>query len=326
MSFKKLSIKEIIDFILNGNITLAFHPDADGVCSAVLIALTTEIKDIVSPFEFGNYVLDETTKTFVDLGLDLGAPIDKEFNKIIIDHHEHPNDIHYNLIHDNVPTSLIVYKLFKERIPENKKWLVVVGLSGDGSLDLVPDEIWDNNTFLFDRRTSIYRSKYGKLSEYSFPIYKLLSAPVNAMCRIGSPLEAFNILFRVKTPYDILRNKAMISDNEILNSDENEIWSKEGIKAIEINRDIAVVEIESNYRQAGRIAAKLRSMNNNITWIVVNKKNKHISIRGELAKYVANKLKQNNITAGGHASYCAGTLDDLKVDDLITILKKEVTW
>jgi len=337
LKYKKLDIKGILDYLSeNQPITLAFHWDADGVYSAALLSSVFKVSDVVSPDEFGDYVYytpeeeDENQDIiYVNLGLDLGTPLDKNFHNVLIDHHPHPteNELWYNLIWDRKPTTGIVYDLLKDKIPEESKWKVVGGLLGDGQVASTPDEVWDNYHFLVERRTSIYKSRYNKMSEYNYPVFKLLSSPVNAMCRMGSAVEAYEIVLRAKTPYDILENKAMKSDQDLMNSDENEIWSNKGLRAMQINRDIAIVEIESKYKQAGRIAAKLRSMNSNITWIIVNPITKHVSIRGELAKYVSNKLSDNGIVSGGHPGYCAATLSEGdNTKKILEILRKNVTW
>jgi len=329
-----MSINEILDYLCSKPVTIAFHDDADGVYSAALVSTAIKVIDAVSPSNFGNYIymVDEETgkNTYVDLGLDLGMPLDKDFHGIVIDHHppEMPEkDRQFNLIWNNIPTTGIVYELLKDKIPDEHKWKVVGGLLGDGQVALTPDEIWDNNTFLFERRSSIYKSRYNKISEYAYPVYKLLSSPVNAMCRLGSAVEALNIVLRAKSPLDILTNKAMESDMELIGNDENEVWGKKGLRAIQINRDISIVKIDSKYKQASRVASKLRAMNGNITWIIINSQTKHISLRGELAKYVANKLSSYGIKVGGHSGYCGGSLEkDQSTRDVIEILRKTVSW
>ena len=321
-----LDINELIKELKSKpTISLAFHDDADGIYSAALISSIFKVKNFVCPNEFGDYHLDDDT--FVDLGLDLGAPLHEEFEGILIDHHPHPFETKYKLIWDSKPTTGIVYDIFSDMLASEHKWKVVGGLVGDGQVELTPDEIWESYPFLLEQRSTIYRNKYNKLSEYAYPVFKLLSSPVNAMCRVGSPYDAYEIVKRAKTPSDIIDNRAMQSDMDLLDSDERQIWSSDGLPTVQINRYISIVKISSKFKQAGRIAAKLKNMAQNTTWVVINEPQKQISIRGEFAKLISNRLTEHGFKVGGHAGFCGGSLSESQTADmLIEILRSEIKW
>jgi len=296
------------------------HFDADGCYSAALLSSVFKIKKIHFPWLFGDYSVikeqkrNETIETSVDVGLDLGPPLD-EFNGIIIDHH--PQTLEYKrstspkydskIFYDDVPTTGIVYKLFKDRIPENETWKVAGGLVGDGQANKMPIEIWDKFPVLLESRGRIYQGTYGKLRDYPYPIYKQLSSPVNAMCRNGDPETAYEIIKRAKSPIDIVNNPAMKNDQETIENEIKEVFKERPIEE-NVRDTVGIVVINSKKRIGSRICTLLSGMDSNKTWIVANDTNKKFSIRGDLADYVGSKLLKEGFSCGGHSGFWGGEL------------------
>jgi len=311
------------------------HHDADGVTAAVLLSKVFYVDLVSFPEKFGDYSYVSTTteKYETDVALDLGPPLDSNFKGLIIDHHPQTKEylesmvrkkkknIVDRILYDEVPTSAIVYRLFEDDIPKEDRWKVACGCVGDGQAEKIPVQIWHEYPELLETRGNIYQS-YGKYKEYPYPIYKQLSSPINATCRIGDPNTAFEILYRAKTPRDLIHNPAFINDQNLLTEEIKNIF-KEGLEEYNIRHYLAVVVINSNKKLASRICSSLNSMNNNKTWIVINKGLGDISIRGDLAAYVGMFLKDEGINCGGHYGYYGGELgEDQTEEDIIRILRR----
>jgi len=315
------SIKK--DLENRGNLVIATHYDADGCYSAALLSEVYEILGVYIPEIFQDYCYFKARENeevrMIDVALDLGQSLYKEFSGIVLDHHDHI-DPWYPLIWDNVPTGLIVYTVFKEEIPKEHHWKVVGALVGDGQPELVPDEIWREFPILLEERTSIYKS-YGKLREYPQIVYQMLSSPVNAMCRLGNAIEAIKIIKRAKNPDDILQNAAMKNDKDTVRKEEDRILSEYNILKT-IGNLVSIMEIESNARMASRIAGKLQASNPRRTYVVVNTKRREISIRGQLATFIGRGLKESGFHCGGHPGYMGGHLDEKQtIEELVETIR-----
>jgi len=174
-----MRLNKWLNFLENNQpLPTVFHYDADGVFATSLFSTVYNIQASVAK-EFQDY---QMRNTIAKVGIDIGQPIQKSFQGVVFDHHEHIKPW-YHLIYDNVPAGLIIYNLFKEKIPKEHHWKVVGSLIGDGQPELIPNEVWDNfKHFLLELRAKIYR-KYTQPNIYQYvPVYKLLSSPVNAMC------------------------------------------------------------------------------------------------------------------------------------------------
>jgi len=69
------------------------------------------------------------------------------------------------------------------------------------------------------------------------------------------------------------------------------------------------------------LATELSITDNNVTYVVLNEANGHASIRGDLAKLLANRLSRAGFKAGGHAGYAAVQAPLDKLDDLIEAIR-----
>lgn len=321
------------------SLVICSHSDADGIYSASLISTIFGVETVYFPKTFGDYsvAIKEVReqgeivekKLSTDLALDLGPPIEPDsFRGIIIDHHpqtgKYKEESNKERIYTgNIPTTALVYQLLKEHIPSEKLWYVAGGCVGDGQPEKIPPELWEVFPELLETGGNIYKSRY-KFKEYPYPVYKQLSSPVNAMCRMGNPLTAYKIVQRCKTPFDLINNSALKNDKESIKDEINSI-AKEGLQEINIRHYASVVTFESNKKVASRICSSLGNMNNNKTWIVINTKGKRMSIRGDLASYIGSKLKEHNISCGGHAGFWGGELtEEQSSQDIIDILREEL--
>lgn len=287
-------------------LVVASHYDADGCYSAALLSTVFNIETIYFPWVFGDLSSSEDGVDLAfDIVLDLGAPLG-DYDGIVIDHHRCVDNPKYTQVFMNIPTTGIVYEVFKDRIPDEHKWKVVGGLTGDGQPEKVPMEIWEMFPELLETRGKIY-SSYAKFKEYPYPLYRQLSSPVNAMCRMGNPETAYEIICRAKTPFDILNNIAMMNDQKALNVEIKNLF-KEGVMEYNVRHYCTVVIINSDKRIGSRVCSALGGMNSAKTWIVINEGTKKFSIRGDLADYIGAKLQDGGFTCGGHHGFYGGRL------------------
>jgi len=314
----------------NQPLIIATHHDADGIYSGALFSRVFEIKEVRIPEDFQDYGYERINEAGKKIskehvGLDLGQPISKEFDGVAFDHHEHIEPW-YHLVHRRYPTGLIIYEVFKDEIPPEEKWKVVGSLIGDGSPEFTPTEIWDTfGKVLFERRARVYPKYKVNPNVYRyFPIYRLLSSPVNACCRAGYPLEAYKIVRNAKVPTDIIEHPTFKEMEEEIRNEEKKIWEEFGkIGVVKLSTEIHSFIMGSKYKMSGRIASKLRNMDNDKTWIVVNNIKGEISIRGELASFVSDKLSNSEFKLGGHRGYVGGKLQNTQTaEDFINALRK----
>jgi len=318
-----MTIKKIIEYLdSNQPLAVATHRDADGCYSTALIAEVYKINAIDIPDKFQDYCYFPSEKEGnrpINLALDLGQSLYKEFKGVVIDHHDHPNPW-YMLLWDIVPTSLIVYNTFKDKIPDIHKWKVAGGLVGDGQSELIPSEIWDLFPVLLEERTYLYAS-YGKVKEYPQIVYQMLSSPVNAMCRLGNAVDAIKIIKRAKHPDDILENPVMKNDVLTIRKEEQRILTEYNILKT-VKNVVSIMEIESNAWISSRIASKIQANNPRKTIVVVNPRKSEISIRGTLASYLGEKLRQAGFLCGGHPGFWGGSIEETQtVRDLVETIR-----
>ena len=307
-------------------INVASHTDADGVYSLALANLILDIDNYIFPDKFGDYLNIPGDPTRgeesipIDLALDLGAPISEEYTNYVIDHHPHPDERKYKLIHMYVPTGLILYNLWKDKIPKEKLWLVAGSLTGDGQPELIPEAVFGAVPSLLDRVGSIYKS-YGKFKLYDYPLYLMLSSPINALCRIGNPLMAFKLAMSAKDPLDIIENPSAQDAKEVIRKEEDRIF-KDDNSFYMLGSSVVLYKFNSKFGMTGLVASKLSGENRDKTIVVVNESTKSLSIRGHLADYLRRALVANGFTVGGHAGYMGGELGkNQTIRDLIYALR-----
>ena len=319
-------VKEILD--LKSPIGVCTHHDADGIYSAALLrAVTNKEFELYIPDRFGEYgdvveVGFRGKKQPIHVSLDIGKPLEP-YTGICIDHHSHERPIEgYKLAWGHVPTGLLVYNLFKDHIPDNKKWLVAGSIVGDGQPEYIPTEIWDMFPELLESRGTMYES-YGKLKTYNYPVYKLIASPVNAMCRMNNNIEAFKLVVRARSPDSIIDNPAAVNDQLQVAKEESNIMRQFGTERKRRTKtmgDFMFLTINSEINVVGRIATKLMMQNQNNTIIVMNENGYEGSIRGDRTTWLIDKLNSLGYSAGGHAKYGGlkllpnQTLEDFELD------------
>jgi len=296
-------LEERLKQILKKPLVVASHSDADGVCSLVLFSYAFIVRKAVYPSIFGN--VDNTIDVLLD-----GVPIDKEYSNIVIDHHTgHPNNKSYYLVWDTVPTTLIVYRIVQEYIPEYCKWLCVPGLVGDGAADLIPSNIWDMYPELFYNTVKERTGRYGRY-EYDSPVWQELSVLINAACRCVSigPIVATKLLKQAKSPLDIVYNETLALARSTINEEMTNIFKD--IQPIDTGK-VIYAEVESENKVEGLTASRLisRMSKRGRAAVVVNKTTGNVSVRGILATWVADKLNKLGYNIAGHPSYKGSNID-----------------
>jgi len=300
-----------------------FHSDADGIGACALLACAFEIEESKewprSPAVFGGYRDGH-------IALDLGAPLfrDKWKGKIVIDHHDHIGEITYKLVLGSVPTGLMIYKLFKDRIPAEKTWLAVLSCVGDGQPEIIPDEIWDTVKELWDMQGNIYMDRYKNIKSYPYPLFSKLSSPVNALCRTGDVMGAYSIVRSARSLRDVINNpKAIRAQNEISSEIDRIFNDSSNPLVIEKIGHFAIVRFRSKSWIASRVATMLQSSDRYVTYLVINETNREVSIRGIQAKYLANKLASIGYLCGGHYGFAACTLlPNQDIESFVSRLRK----
>lgn len=305
---------------------IAYHSDADGVSSAAILMLvfsSRRDKEFpYSPEHFGMYKDG-------NIAVDLGAPFFKDWGnrgEIVIDHHSHPESPTYPAVIGRIPTGLLLYEVLKEHIPSDKRWLCVLSAVGDGQPELIPDEIWDSYPELFHMSGNIYKSKFGTLKAYPYPLYAKLASPINSLCRIGAVAIALEIVLKAKSIRDIINNPVALKAQKDVATEEARVLSDPNHPiTIETISNVSIVTYRSKYNLAGRIGANLVKDDKNNTFIIINEQTKDVSGRGVLALYIANKLRSRGYIAGGHPGFVGCTLlpeqsTDILIEDLRGIL------
>lgn len=304
---------------------IAYHGDADGVASAALLMSifehTRDIKKFpYSPSHFGAYKEG-------NIAVDLGAPLFKEWNGLVIDHHEHPDNPSYPAIIGKIPAGVLIYELFKEYVPDNKRWLCVLSAVGDGQPEIIPNEIWDMYPELWHMTGNIYKNRYGGLKGYPYPLYAKVSSPVNSLCRIGTPAKALDIVLRANSVRDVIENPtAKLAQKEVSIEEARVLGDSNNPVTTEVIGNFNIVRYKSKFNIAGRIGANLSKGDRNSTYVIINDVTKESSVRGVMTLYLTEKLNEVGYLAGGHAGFGGITLlPTQSTDELVIDLRRILT-
>lgn len=311
-----------------GSFSLDFHDDADGVYSASLLMLANglNVKKIRAShgderFDVGSPCFNCYTR---DVAVDLGSPSDPNWKGIAIDHHpDHPLDRKYKLFWGGVPTGLIIWNEMKDYIPKKHWWRVAGSLMGDSSIEYLPAEIWDEFPCLWDEKGSVYRDQHWNVKFSQYPIYIFLSSGINKACRLGNPLQALNMCLKWNTPYDAVTDPEVADVSKLIDVEERNIMNAKPLVEI-YNHKYALIKIKTTrpeFSMSGYIASQLQGQYKFHTIIVLNESNGEVSIRGTLARYVADKLRASGFKAGGHAVACGATVPLEHLDDFIAVIR-----
>lgn len=280
------------------------HTDADGITSGVLYALAhPDVTPIFSDI-FGDTSNWEKGDVMVDM-----VPNNPDIEGIVIDHHlGHYEDRKYDLHWDDtVPASVLVYNLYRDMLPQEDLFKIVVGCVGDVSPESIPTEIWKEYPELLD------------LDEYDTPIFFKLSSCINAYCRLDKYYEAFQKLLEVKSPLDLLTDKDILKYKQIINKEVRKITNEVPVYHYD---HVKFLEYESDYKIGGYLAARIGTK---LPTIVYNSKTKSGSIRGYLCSYIKEVLEESieDITIGGHPSAMGFTLkNEEDIEKVKKVLKE----
>jgi single-stranded DNA-specific DHH superfamily exonuclease len=318
-----MSVQDIIALMEDKQpLEIAFHSDADGVASVCLLRSVFKTREDdsfpYSPSIFGGYKEG-------NVAVDLGSPLHKDWKGICIDHHDHP-DPWYPLVWSYIPTTLIVYYMLRDRIPKEKLFYVVLGCVGDGQPELIPDEVWDTMwDDLWERKGNVYTDRYSRNPKpYAYPLFSLISSPINALCRTGNVMNAYKLVRDARNIRDIVYSPVANLERDVIAQEESKIFSSRDPPVMEIiGNVVGILKIKSKYGITSRIASVLSRSSSYLTIVVINVLDNSISIRGILAKYLANKLQALGYHCGGHAGYAGGILlDGQKPEDLVEAIRK----
>lgn len=306
------------------------HHDADGITSAYFASYgypNHEIK-VLDNKEFG--CTDGLTKD--DVMVDM-RPSNPNWEGTAYDHHfPHPENRKYKLTpnisnelyhyaSDIIPASYITWETFKDKIPKSEWWKLAIGLGGDGALDLMPTEVFDECPMLMHSiKTSAYQS-YGAWKINTYPLYSLLSSCINAFLRKGDSESAIYAMKFCQSPMELYN----LPDVQIAKKDiQNEY--KTAITDSEIYEfgNLIVVLFDSKYRMSGYISSSLMDAFKGKTMMAINNKTGSISLRGKMAPYYQEKLKPlDYVTIDGHREFMGGKLHknpSVFINDLSGIL------
>jgi len=304
---------------------LAIHDDADGISSGVLFSFAFKVKQVWAPEDFGVWNISPMKKGGQviyppDVCLDM-VPQNPEWIGLAIDHHpghKPENERNYRLIWGEEPASILVYKLFKNWIPREQRWKVVVGGVGDGVPELIPAEIWREYPHLLEDSVSIWES-YGRLETRNYPLYLRLSSPINAACKLpGKWYVAYTVLRNAKTPWDILKDPALQAAKRFLDDEHKRILRE--TSPMQLRNGIRLWAFSSEAKLERTLAWELWEKDKR-TCIAFNMQTNRGSIRGTLATLVYEHLQAHKINASGHPGFGGIRLNpDQNIDDLYRVL------
>lgn len=299
--------------------TLASHHDADGVYSASILMDIFEVEEVEFPpfYEYSNNV-----------ALDLGYPKKEGWSGVIVDHHilDYPKEVLENpkikCFLGEDPTGLLLYKFLGDKIPGDKLWKIVGALTGDGQPEKTPDEIWEKFPILLEERGYLAKGDYKEFTT-AFPLFYFLSSGINAICRLGFPHQALDIVNNAEGPLEILDNIEVKDAIERVRKEEEQIYKNKPLVETIKNRYKIILIRPSNETVdiISLIATKISSREPGKTFIVINELTGKGSIRGVLAKYVANKLVKAGYQAGGHYGYCGISAKPEDIPQILKILR-----
>jgi len=293
------------------------HHDPDGLISAYFTKKAVG-GDIVVVEEFGDTSKWQKGDYMVDM-----RPKDPKIEGQVIDHHpNHPTIVErkYNLIWDNVPASLICWRLYKDKIPKDEWWKVVIGVVGDGQANLIPAEVFESNKMLLQNLKTYSRLSYGDWKISYYPVYLLLSSPINAFARCGEYRTALNLIEKAKSPLDIIENKeAIAKKSEVAKACESAI---DNARIYDFTNLKVVLFRSENIRLSGYVASKLAGQSNTV--LAINEVNGHLSLRGDLSLYYKEKFKKlKYLELDGHPGFMGGRLKtdtSVFLNDLVELL------
>lgn len=307
------------------------HWDADGITAGLFTSYGIPDSELqIAVYEKGFGCIDGLTED--DWMVDM-KPQDINWPGHVLDHHfpydkDHKHklipDISNELYHyasDIIPASYIAWETFKDKIPKNEWWKLAIGLGGDGALDLMPTEVFDECPMLFHSiKTSAFQS-YGKWSINTYPLYTLLSSCVNAFLRKGEYDTAIYTMKFCQSPMELYNlPDVQIAKKDISNEYKVAVTDSEMYEF----GNLVVILFDSRYRMSGYIASSIMEAFKGKTIMAINNKSGSISLRGKQAPYYKDKLRPlDYVTIDGHREYMGGKLHknpSVFIEDLAKLL------
>lgn len=300
---------------------IAAHGDADGISSAVLLSCIREPAEVLIPRLFGD-------ASNADIMVDM-VPAEG-FQGINIDHHPtQPDNPSYTLVWADIPSSLIVYTLFRDKISSDEWWKVAIGCVGDGQEARIPVEVWDRWGELLEQEIAVgfgYMKKDkdsggGGMYAYLNPVWYRISSNVNMACRVGKGEIAYRIARNASTPFDLISDPALLECRKKVNSEIVNIMKEQ--RPIDIKGKVEYWAFTSDIDVASLLATRLYGKSK-VTTIAINQTTGKFSIRGVLSPYLVKKLEPFNIaTMGGHLGFIGANMNLGKSSkDLLDSLRK----
>jgi len=277
------------------------HRDADGVSAVAMyiLAHNEAPTSVAFPEIFGEFADD--TEIMIDM-----YPNKPDFTGIVIDHHPDIwKEKKFQLIHSDLkPASLLVFELFKNKIPEERWWYVAVGLTGDASDCLIPIEV--HKKFPILRRSVAATGKYGSTKD--LPLWKYLPGIINAYCKTGRPQDALSTLLYCRDPIDLFEDEEGWDLKQLLMQEINRV--EKNLKFVEITDSVLCASFYSDYNIGGTLASRWHSSTAK-TILIVNRKDWSFNIRGDLTYWLIYLLKQQfpDINVGGHPQAAGGIMN-----------------
>jgi len=287
--------------------TIWCHHDPDGLVSALMVSYAKPEYNIKVTDKFGDTSGWEKGDIMVDM-----RPDNPEIEGLVIDHHpgHEPLGIRkYELIWEHVPATIVAWRRFKDKIPKQHWWKVVVGAAGDGQVEAVPYEIFETCPLLL-KDYNTYNGKYrGSWKSNFWPIYNAMSSGINSYCRYGRFTEPLDILRDAKDPLDIIENPGIRKQKGILRGDFEEAMSKAKIYKFP-NLKLVLYHSEK-CRLSGYIASVVEGQKDNQdTVLAINDVDGSCSMRGTLALYFRDIINRfDYIQVDGHPGFMGGHID-----------------
>lgn len=227
---------------------------------------------------------------------------------MFFDHHPgHPpaDQRKYKLVWGEVPASLVVFKTFKDIIPEEQWWKIAIGCVGDGQPELIPSVIWKKFPSLLENYTSIWE-QYGKLNFNEFPVYLRLSSNINAACKIPDKWYiAYQVLRAAKSPWQILEDPALVAAKRTIDDEMKRVIRD--THCIDMNANFRLWVIQTEFKIERSLAWRSEEKSHKTT-LVMNEKTGRISMRGPLSEFYCEELAKVGYSIHGHPGFSGGKL------------------
>jgi phosphoglycerate-specific signal transduction histidine kinase len=127
----------------------------------------------------------------------------------------------------------------------------------------------------------------------------------------------------VHDPVGLLENEVVRDAVASIKQEEDSVYKSKPI--VETFANHVLVRIKTSkpqVRLCGLIGAKLMGVDNNMTYVVLNETSGEVSIRGILAKYIANKLNKAGFKAGGHPGFVGASVEGSRIEEFMEVIRE----